>query len=645
MRMKLLRGEAEVRVLLVCALLFEECPSAFDVLGPRDWLGGNGCLLLSPPPHGSMPVSYVVTTARGPRSVSGLVLGWRRSRRFRALAPRSALRHGSGASPRSSPPVGGRLPIVMVIPRAWHSSSALSTDGRCPFLRARNAFDGSFASLAASSSVMFRRVSSASMSRFSRSLVDRFTCCVCRAMPRLLYRRLRREPPSWVGGGRSRRPASRSTGLFASRSGLDGYDSFVSLPGSGTGFGASIPIVIEMPTALQSSSARSIVGRFPLRSSDWNTVAGSRASRAASAAVMPRRFRAASIWCFNRSVDDRFTVFSALMYFLLAARVAVGSERVSALAFVHCPLCCGRPGDRRTWGVFVLGDERNRTGPLCVGVLQSHHARQRPGSGPRPTSSLAPGSFCRLEALVMDAKALLSSVREQLGAVDQRCDQLRRELAALDLERGRLESAVSVIQQHVEPASRSAPSTKRAPRHLTDRVLDALDVSGTRRAELVKQFVGEEVTEGALDGALHRLTDRGAIRREDGRIFRVVQSADSVGADVPSGSAPAVSGTDSAVSGSLRTGGSDSVQDLGSAPRPGRRPARGDKPFLTVRVREAIAEGHASTRRELIRYFASQGVKSSSIDDALRGLRKRGLIERHSGGRITVSAPSASGVS
>ena len=78
-------------------------------------------------------------------------------------------------SSRSLEVVGASLPIIMEIPSALHSSSARSMIGRCPFRRARNAFPGSRASLAASSSVKFCRSSSASMTRFSRSVVERFT--------------------------------------------------------------------------------------------------------------------------------------------------------------------------------------------------------------------------------------------------------------------------------------------------------------------------------------------------------------------------------------------------------------------------------------------------------------------------------------
>ena len=65
-------------------------------------------------------------------------------------------------------------PIVIVIPIARHSSSARSMLGRCPCRTDRNALTGSRASLAASCSVRFCRLSSASMRPFSRLVVDRF---------------------------------------------------------------------------------------------------------------------------------------------------------------------------------------------------------------------------------------------------------------------------------------------------------------------------------------------------------------------------------------------------------------------------------------------------------------------------------------
>ena len=59
----------------------------------------------------------------------------------------------------------------------------------------------------------------------------------------------------------------------------------VSTSGSLPAFGSVAPVVIEIPRALQSSLARSIVGRCPCRSSGRNAFEGSRASRATSSAV------------------------------------------------------------------------------------------------------------------------------------------------------------------------------------------------------------------------------------------------------------------------------------------------------------------------------------------------------------------------
>ena len=66
-------------------------------------------------------------------------------------------------------------PIVILTPRALQSSSARSMLGRCPLRTLRKAFAGRRASLAASSSVRFWRISSASIRCISRSLTDRFT--------------------------------------------------------------------------------------------------------------------------------------------------------------------------------------------------------------------------------------------------------------------------------------------------------------------------------------------------------------------------------------------------------------------------------------------------------------------------------------
>ena len=71
---------------------------------------------------------------------------------------------------------------------------------------------------------------------------------------------------------------------------------------------SSVPIVIVVSTALQSASARSMLGSFPRRSRDWNTLPGSWASRSALAWLSPWRASSASISALSRSVADFSTV-------------------------------------------------------------------------------------------------------------------------------------------------------------------------------------------------------------------------------------------------------------------------------------------------------------------------------------------------
>ena len=74
---------------------------------------------------------------------------------------------------------------------------------------------------------------------------------------------------------------------------------------SSTGSSFSVPgfppIVIVMPIALHNSSARSMVGRYPLRS-DRNASVGSRASLATSCPLRPRFVSSLSMRCTRRSV-------------------------------------------------------------------------------------------------------------------------------------------------------------------------------------------------------------------------------------------------------------------------------------------------------------------------------------------------------
>ena len=239
----------------------------------------------------------------------------------------------------------------------------------------------------------------------------------------------------------------------------------------------------------------------------------------------------------------------------------------------------------------------------------------------------------------MSVESLLSEVRGRLAVIARRRDELRAELDALDQEQDRLASAASVIEEHRAGVPPSDSSGGRVRVRLADRILDGIGEDGTRRAELLKKFLGGEVTVSALDGALHRLTVRGAIRREGRRIFR--GSTGSADAGLAVGPAPGSPVADGVDPGSHRSGDSPPVPESDSAPGPARPPAGGDGRFLTVRVREAVAEGHA-TRKELIKHFAPQGVQESSLDEALRGLRRHRIIRRHPGGGIEVLREPAS---
>ena len=128
-------------------------------------------------------------------------------------------------------------------------------------------------------------------------------------------------------------------------------------------------------------------------------------------------------------------------------------------------------------------------------------------------------------------------------------------------------------------------------------------------------------------------------------MFRVHLPAAAVG-DTDS-AVPAVGVQDNGPVVSARVGVPTPAPDSGvDGPSDGalaRSAVAGDTRFLTERVHDAIARGYASTRKELVKYFGPQGVKPTSVDEALRGLRKRGAIQRDPAGQITVSqqAPSS----
>ena len=251
-----------------------------------------------------------------------------------------------------------------------------------------------------------------------------------------------------------------------------------------------------------------------------------------------------------------------------------------------------------------------------------------------------------------DAQVLLLTFRDELAALDRRRAELRGQLEALDAAHDRLATAVSVLEERVGAVSQSGSSDSLDDVPLADRILAALGGSGLRRAEMLPLFTAQGFTPSAIDSAVNRLKRRRAVRRHGRRIVRVpapsgsaepLHSA-SADADVLDLGAAPSSGSEAAGRGSGDPAPTGGVSD--SAPT-GAVAAEvvvdDDDRFLTERVREAVAAG-IDTRKELLKYFAGRGVKGSSVDDAVSGLRKRGVLDRLPGRKLAVVAGSEASV-
>ena len=237
-----------------------------------------------------------------------------------------------------------------------------------------------------------------------------------------------------------------------------------------------------------------------------------------------------------------------------------------------------------------------------------------------------------------DAHVLLRSFRDEILTLDRRRAELRGQLDALDQEHERLETTISVLEDRVGAAPQSGPADEPEGVSLADRIVDALGTSGLRRVEMMRLFTRQGFTASAIDSASNRLLKRGAVRRQGRRIVRVVPPEEpgapgsgSVG-DPESGAGPTsdpetVGGglDDPLAAGAVSTGAVSGGRVAGEDDRP-----------LTERVQEVIRTG-LDTRKALMTYFGSRGVKTSSVNGAIWGLVKRGLVKKLGGGKLALA--------
>ena len=250
-----------------------------------------------------------------------------------------------------------------------------------------------------------------------------------------------------------------------------------------------------------------------------------------------------------------------------------------------------------------------------------------------------------------DVATILSSVRAKLAVLAGRRDQIQSQLADIDREHGRLGAAVSVMEEHLQDRQGSSASdVPPGSRSLSDQILDALAGSpGKTRADLLRVF-GAGVNENTFGSAIGRLRKRGAVVKRGRYYSRVAQGPPS-GAflspgDVTSARSdvdrslsdvdPVPVEVDQAVAASAPSGPGLATGGAASSPLP----SESGTTTYKARVLDAVATSAACTRAALVKFLGSQGVKESSVDTAIAGLKKDGVLEQRAD-RVLVVPPRA----
>ena len=454
---------------------------------------------------------------------------------------------------------------------------------------------------------------------------------------------------------------------------------FVLSSGSLLALGGEAPIHIDSPRARQSSSARSIVGRCPPRISDRNAPDGSRASRAASSAVRFCRASSARISSHSRSVAERFT--ACLRVISISSTHAQGSgstwhrrrrpwPRPSEVFPPSSPAgacrfrltrsravrrggaadsCSSRRPSRSSRSPASLASLgfrpflRDNTLRVCARMCyrDGAHADDRTTASPDGTHDGHPARGPAGGSMAMaDAHVLLASFRDELTMLQSRRADLREQLEVLDRNYERLETTIAVLSERVGVAVGAGPADEVEPVPLTDRIVDALGVSGLQRREMLRLFEPQGFTASAVDSAANRLVKKGLVRRQGRRIVLVVPASETAEPVAPdSGSVRPSSPAAPAVRDSARV----PVHESGADPQPvdpGPEEPRvrddDDRP-LARRVRDAVEAG-VDTRKELVRFFESRGVKGPRpVTRAIWDLRRRGVLTVDAG-KLAVAA-------
>ena len=232
-----------------------------------------------------------------------------------------------------------------------------------------------------------------------------------------------------------------------------------------------------------------------------------------------------------------------------------------------------------------------------------------------------------------DFQTVLASVRDQLAFVDRRLAELDAQRADLQSERGRLATAVAVMEEHARSSGSGVPQGPEEP-PLAARILDAVAGSSARtRADLLRVFGPLGVNPNTLDSAIARLVKRRALQRRGKHLLRSVEPSPEASAasspPIPPGGAAGGAQSGLVLSGTETVDRdvpvSTTVAGLGAE-----APSAGDSSALpkVAQVRQAVASLPRPTRAALVKFLGSRGLTPPAVDHALFGLRKQQQIER-----------------
>lgn len=238
-----------------------------------------------------------------------------------------------------------------------------------------------------------------------------------------------------------------------------------------------------------------------------------------------------------------------------------------------------------------------------------------------------------------DFDPALLAVRGELDAVEGRLAELDAQRERLVGERAELAAAVRAIERCAERDRRSAsagPPSGAAP--VAERVLASVEGQGfATRAILLSEFRPSGITEDAVDSAIRRLIDRGALRR-DGRRLLPVAGASPVAPDDLAARARAAGESEPAASsdvppdaaGSDRASAEAGKRPVTAVPRRDSGGADADGRPRTEKIlkyMEASASG-GCFRSDLLRHFCAGGFTAAQFRSALHSLTRDGRLVR-----------------